>query len=301
MTVPARADVNITAVQVGDTNEVIISYDATSEPNLIRAFAFDIQLDNDANIVSVSGLSIDYWVYPGSIQITADGRITDIGSIGADYADLPGYTLLGPPDANGVTLEAASLYAPVGPGSPNSPYKTGDLASIIVSGDTCLSIRANVPRAGATGVVMEDPNELVTVNYPPACIPIDVINQPVECLKSWAPEYPTWVQWGRPPCWCYQRQCNGDADGIKSGPFWVGIPELSGFRAAFNKTDLVLANITNGICYDCDHNKTGPFRVGIPDLDCLRRCFNKPHCPCCDLDGDCILTPEDKYNFWETP
>jgi len=52
-TVPAQADVYITAAQVGDTNEVIISFDATSETNLVRAFALDIKLDNDANIVSV--------------------------------------------------------------------------------------------------------------------------------------------------------------------------------------------------------------------------------------------------------
>jgi hypothetical protein len=264
-TVPARADVYITLSHVQDTNVVTIGFDATSETNLIRAFALDIRLDNDANIVSVVGLSPDYWVYPGSIQIAADG----------------------------MTLEAASLYAPVGPGSPNAPAKSGDLAEIIVDGDTCLTITANVARAGPTGVVMEDPNEIVHVHLSSICVDTNCCPPP-ECMKLTCPDYPTWEQWDKPLCWCCARQCRGDADCIKTGPFWVGIPDLNGLRAAFNKIDTVLAMVPNGICHDCDHKKTGPFRVGIPDLDCFRRCFNKPELQCPECPTDC-------YNFWWTP
>ncbi|NIP33055.1 MAG: hypothetical protein GWN67_25485 [Phycisphaerae bacterium] len=291
---PALADVNITATQVGETNEVIISFDATSETNLVRAFGLDITLDNDVNIISVTGLSSDYWVYPGTIQIDAQGNITYAGTIVAEVGDLPGDTLPGPPDGNGVTLECASLYAPVGPGSPNAPAKSGDICSIIVSDDTCLSISANVSRAGPTGVVMENPDEVVTVNYPASCIVIDVNIPDDECMKDTAPEYPEWEAWGKPLCWCYSRQCRGDADGIKTGPFWVAIPDLNMFRAAFNKSDLVLQGVTNGICSDADHIKTGPFRVAIPDLNIFRAYFNKPELsvPVCDPAN---------YNWWETP
>jgi hypothetical protein len=293
-TVPARADVNITAAQVGETNEVIISFDATGETNLVRAFALDIRLDNDANIVSATGLSADYWVYPGTIQIAADGTVSSYGSIAAEYGDLPGDTLVGPPDGNGVTLEAASLYAPVGPGSPNAPAKSGDLATLIIDKDCLLCISANVSRAGATGVVMENPDEVVTVNYP-VCIEVNV-PEPItdECMKDTAPEFPEWEQWGKPLCWCYARQCRGDADGIKTGPFWVAIPDLNMFRAAFNKSDLVLENVVNGICSDADHIKTGPFRVAIPDLNIFRAYFNKPELSV----PEC---PMDNYNWFETP
>jgi hypothetical protein len=294
---PAMADVNITVAQVGEPcdGRVQISWDATSETNLVRAFALDIQLDNDANIVSATGLSADYWVYPGTIQIDASGNITDSGTIAAEYGDLPGDTLPGPPDSNGVTLEAASLYAPVGPGSPNAPATSGILAEIVVDANTCLTISANVSRAGPTGVVMENPDEVVTVNYPAVCF---FVNVPVpideECMKESAPEFPEWEAWGKPLCWCYSRQCRGDADGIKTGPFWVAIPDLNMFRAAFNKSDLVLQTVTNGICSDADHVKTGPFRVAIPDLNIFRAYFNKPELsvPECDPSN---------FNWWETP
>jgi len=53
-TVPARADVYITAAQVGDRNEVIISFNARSEPNLGRPYTLDVRPDDDANIAEVT-------------------------------------------------------------------------------------------------------------------------------------------------------------------------------------------------------------------------------------------------------
>jgi hypothetical protein len=122
--------------------------------------------------------------------------------------------------------------------------------------------------------------------------------QEQECLKSSAPEYADWVAWGMPDCWCYPRQCRGDADGCKTGPFWVAIPDLQGFRNCFNKDPILPPGC---ICYDFDHVKTGPFRIAIPDLNIFRMYFNTINVPCCDIDGDCILQPEDKYNFWINP
>ena len=111
------------------------------------------------------------------------------------------------------------------------------------------------------------------------------------CIKETDPEYPDWIEWGRPECWCYLRQCRGDADGIKTGPFWVAIPDLNALKAALNKIDTVLATIPNGICSDFDHTKTGPFRVAIPDLNIFRTYFNKPElvvpeCYCVDICPD---------------
>ncbi|MBW8042533.1 MAG: hypothetical protein FVQ85_21405 [Planctomycetes bacterium] len=117
---------------------------------------------------------------------------------------------------------------------------------------------------------------------------------PPECMKTSAPEYAVWEAWGKPACWCYSRQCRGDTDGIKIGPFWVAIPDLNIFRSAFNKTDIVLANVANGICADFDHTKSGPFRVAIPDLNMLRINHGKIEA----LIPECDRT---NYNFWETP
>jgi hypothetical protein len=131
--------------------------------------------------------------------------------------------------------------------------------------------------------------------------PVDMafaITSKKECLKPWAPEYADWIAWGRPDCWCCKRQCRGDADCAITGPFWVALPDLNILKAAFNKADDPLRLIPRGICADFDHAKTGPFRVALPDLNILKAHFNKRIVPCCDLNGDCILTPADKYLFW---
>src|SRR4030042_793612 len=128
--VPSRADVTITMAQVGDTNEFIISVIST-ETSLIRAFALDIKLtengsDPDPKVLEVTALNPGYWVYPGTIQIDAEGEITNYGSPVAEYGDLPSDTLPGI-DSNGVTVEVASLYYPVGPGYPNATAPDGAL------------------------------------------------------------------------------------------------------------------------------------------------------------------------------
>ncbi|NIP24717.1 MAG: hypothetical protein GWN67_29290 [Phycisphaerae bacterium] len=120
-----------------------------------------------------------------------------------------------------------------------------------------------------------------------------------ECLNKNAVGYADWTAWSRPDCWCYQRQCRGDIDGIKTGPFWVAIPDLNIFRSAFNKFDTQLVTIPNGICADLDHIKTGPFRVAIPDLNIFRAYFNKTTLlvPTCDQPP----IYSGPYNFWTKP
>ena len=116
----------------------------------------------------------------------------------------------------------------------------------------------------------------------------------LDCMASTNPHYADWVAWGKPDCWCYSRQCRGDIDGIKTGPFWISALDKAALRAAFNKTDIELADVPNGICADLDHLKFGPFRVQSLDKIIFRTFFNKPAClmPECDSTG---------YNFWITP
>lgn len=288
--VPALADVNITAAQVGDTNEVIISWDATGETNYVRAFGINVQLDSDANVLSATGLSADYWVYPGTIQIAADGTISFIGSIAAEYGDLPSDTLPGPPDGTGVTLEAASLYAPPGDDA-NAPEKSGDLASIIISKSCTLCISANVSRAGATGVVMENPDEVVTVNYS-ACIDVNIITEEPECLKDTDPGYNTWKQLGSPKCWCYSHQCQGDADGTAVFGRYVALSDLNILKDGFGKTVVQLESVPNGLCGDFDHTAVFGRPVALSDLNILKANFGVMGLP------DCPMT---NINYWETP
>ena len=207
---PAWADVNITAaVDTGNACRVIISFDATGEPNLVRAFALNIQ-SNDANIVDVELLSADYVIHPGTIVIDTQGEVTDYGSPVAPESDLPSDTLAGL-GSTGVTIEMASLYAPVGPGSPNAPAPSGQLIAVTVADDCTLTITANVSRAGSTGVVMESPDEVVTVNLP---APIVVTG----C--------------GGPVCWTFAGQPCGDTDG--SGA--VNFADLVKLKASWLKS-----------------------------------------------------------------
>ena len=126
-----------------------------------------------------------------------------------------------------------------------------------------------------------------------------IIQQTTDCVKSDAPFYDEWVgagkPWSKPDCWCFRRNCRGDADGIQTGPFWVAIPDLNILRSGFNQFDSFLTQET--ICADFDHITTGPFRVAIPDLNILRSSgynqFLIPECPL-DWDGD----GDDDYNFW---
>jgi len=128
-----------------------------------------------------------------------------------------------------------------------------------------------------------------------------------ECLKSSAAEYSIWTNanWNRPSCWCYQRNCRGDADGIKTGLYWVASPDLTILKAGYGKTDTVLKTISSGgvpgICADFDRAKTGLYRVASPDLTILKTYYGKSaaNVPCCDIaPTDCTLAAGDKWNFW---
>jgi O-glycosyl hydrolase len=129
----------------------------------------------------------------------------------------------------------------------------------------------------------------------PDYVDVDVIG----CLSSGAPEYADWTVWGKPDCWCYDRQCRGDIDGRKIVS-WVSLADLNLLKSAFNKADTILKNIPNGICADLNHAKTGGVRVQTADFHILKSFFDKAETsvPCCDANADCALQENDKYNFW---
>ena len=84
-------------------------------------------------------------------------------------------------------------------------------------------------------------------------------------------DYDEWVLVGKPDCWCYPRQCRGDADGISEGEksYWVGAMDLDVLTAAWYKP---LGDISgNEICADSDHSPAGRkrWRVSTNDLNTL--------------------------------
>jgi len=247
-TAPAWADVNITAaVDAGNSCRVIISFDASGEPNLVRAFSLDIQADNDANIIGVELLSTDYVIHPGTIVIDTSGNVSDYGSPVAPESDLPSDTLAGL-GSGGVTIEMASLYAPVGPASPNAPASSGQLVAVTVSDDCTLTISANVSRAGSSGVVMESPDEVVTVNLP-------------------APTVVTGC--GGPPCWLAAGQKCGDTNMDNNCNF----ADLVALKASWLKND---PDPLYNPCADFDRSGG----VNFADLVRLKAYWLKSTVPC---------------------
>ena len=172
---PALAAVDVTAIRVG--NLVIVKYDATTEPNLPRAFALDITVDSGAVIKKNPGRATigsacedpyeygDFDIFPGSAGVDINdttGQIDSYGSSVADPCDFPSDTKLGY-GTNGITFEGGTLYAPTGPGSPNAPPLTGILLKFWICQDANVTITENTVRGG---IVLEDGTNPVTTNLP---------------------------------------------------------------------------------------------------------------------------------------
>ena len=171
---PAWAtDVTVTATQVGDTNQVEISYSA--DVNLPRAFGLDITV-TDGNIIACTAAMKGectatvkgFGIFPGTIQIDADGYVTDDGTPAAP----PGAKgALGGLGTNGITIEMGSLYQ-----DGNEPPLSGVLCTITVTESCTVNIAGNAARCGmgseALGVVMVDWVEAPFVTYIPGTVSI---------------------------------------------------------------------------------------------------------------------------------
>jgi hypothetical protein len=275
---PAWARVDIKCSNSGKV--ITVSY-VVSEPNKVSGFGLDITVDSGAKIIDVSNYPLvttngKYWVYPGSIDIV-NGEVNDVGS---PVADPNSAGALGGIGTSGITIEMGALYSPTGDNSPNSPPLTGNLLSFTVDKDCCVTITENATRGG---VVLTNPASNPDVNSPGVGTTPKFCITEVECLPNTVPYYSQWVAVGKPNCWCYPRQCHGDADGKKEGSakggyFYVGPSDLNILVPAYLVREPPIGpgivSIPNGICADFAHNqegsaKGGYFRVGPSDLNIL--------------------------------
>jgi len=205
--ITAWARVDIWCTFEGD--QVTVNYRVVGEPNKVSAFALDITVDNGAKIKSISNLSSDYWVYPGSIQIV-DGEVNDVGSPICD-PNSPG--ALGGLDTNGITIEMGALHDP--PGDAYLP-SSGVLLKFRVDPiqDVSVIIRENAVRGG---VVLTNPSlpldpNITNCSFCFACFPCTYLT------------YKDWLALKKPNCWCgklgtpqWPYQCDGDAAGDVQG------------------------------------------------------------------------------------
>ena len=254
------------------TDECAVHYDASGDAELPRAFALDITLDT-GTIETLVSSDPCFWVHPGNIVIET-GVVTNEGSpIAVQDTNYPGREEEGL-GTDGITIEMGSLYDPNDPDHQDPPPDSGELLRITVD-DAFLPIAVSIAENAARGgVVMEDASEddpNIT-----GCTMLAAI----ECYAG-QPDYSEWVAAGKPTCWCYPRQCLGDADGLPFGKsnYWVTTPDLDILSAAWNQNNG--PTTAPGSCADFDHLPFGKsnYRVTTPDLDILSLNWNQNNLP----------------------
>ncbi|MFA5251376.1 MAG: LamG-like jellyroll fold domain-containing protein [Phycisphaerae bacterium] len=93
-----------------------------------------------------------------------------------------------------------------------------------------------------------------------------VVSEGSECYVG-MPDYDTqWTPAGRPRCWCYLRQCKGDADGRPEtkNNVWVANRDLAVLKSAWQ-----IANgpVGPGACADFDHKTETKSNYRVSNLD----------------------------------
>jgi hypothetical protein len=259
--------VDVTINSAADGNVVTISYvlDAGA-PNNIRAFALDITVDACGVIDDVNCLNADYYIYPGSINISG-GEVQDYGDCVCNQGDYPSDTL-GGIGTQGVTVEMASLYE----GDGNAPPASGDLLELTIGGcdDVNVAIAENAIRGG---IVLEDPSVDPDVVLNGTQVNLDSCYD--GCFDQLHADFAEWQSVGEPDCWCYTYQCEGDADGLstgtlKDGYFYVTNEDLTILLNAWKKDPLDPGDICADFTRTIDGTlKDGYFRVENADLTVL--------------------------------
>lgn len=201
----------------------------------------------------------------GTITIV-NGVVIDWGTPVAPSGD-PG--ALGGIGTSGVTVEICSLYDMDNANDGNKPAASGCLFKITTNKACNVTVAANSIRGG---VVCED-GLSATTN-----LPITFGGPPPDCFPINHPKYNEWVSVGKPDCWCYPRQCHGDADGCPQGisttGYWsVGSNDLAYVVCAFTIKEPPKGPGLQGnlICADFARDRqgtttTGYWRVGTNDL-----------------------------------
>ncbi|HBG78016.1 MAG TPA: hypothetical protein DDW84_04085 [Phycisphaerales bacterium] len=279
---PSFGAVTMTLTQVGDSNVYNVNY-ATSDANLPRAFALTVSVAGGGKISAVTPTMTGqctegtrgYGIFPGTIDINGvTGFVNSYGSPVAPSGD-PGAAGTGLGTST-VVLEMGSLYV-----DNNTPAASGILCTVTID---CNGATVNQTLSAALestyrgGVVMEDGDQpavtIADATYT-GCVPVVT-----ECYAGMA-DYAQWVDAGKPNCWCYVRQCKGDADGLKQGDaktgyYYVGTGDLTILTGAWKVLNPPFGPGLAGTqgCADFDHlkqgdAKTGYYRVGTGDLTIL--------------------------------
>jgi hypothetical protein len=264
------ATVTLTCATNVVTRTVTVSYN--SDPCFVRAFGLNLNVTG-ATITAVTALDPNYRIYPGQIQIDPNHNYR-VTSYGNPYktSDL---------GTASVPVELGSLYTtdPCYVSDPNLGYGkkpkagTHPLLSFVISGVGCPLIFSVTANAARGGIVMEDATQATSTYCSGTMLPN-------ECYAGMA-DYAELTAAGKPTCWCFPRQCHGDADGKKQGGsaagyYYVGSNDLAILVSAWQIKDSPKGPGISAAqaCADFDHKRQGGsaagyYRVGSNDLASL--------------------------------
>jgi hypothetical protein len=257
MAAPSRVTITCTPSTVGDVNWVTVSY--STDHNLIRAFGLDITLTpTDGNIVDVCSFDLNYRIYPGQIEINANGEVTDYNKPYA-FSDIN--------DANNnIAIEMGSLYTTDSNYASDSnagynmiPGTSGTLLKFAYINATGYTVDVNVRRGG---IVMEDPCETPTLDSPLCssdCFYKDMVDKCGRTITQAMVD--RWVTLGKPDCWCYPCHCRGDInnDGL------INNTDLKGVAAQSWKYAWITYHHCSDTNYDGSINNSDLKGTGLGD------------------------------------
>jgi hypothetical protein len=162
------------------------------------------------------------------------------------------------------------------------------------------------PCADANSVTIESSPSMESSIAPPA-------DPETDCVKSTAFFYSDWLKFGKPACWCFARNCHGDAHGKKvgnpaQGYSYVTTADLgtlvSGWQVKEPPIGRGIMSVGNGICADFDRKEQGNSiigfsRIGPGDLNILIAHWNVKEPPKGPGVPECMATGH--YNFFVNP
>ena len=286
---PAMADVTFDGSETGGV--VTISYTSTDAP---RGVALLLTCTGTVEITGYVAADADYNCFIDYAFTNPDGY--DVDPPPAEQhpladPDNPGVIPALPATVVSVCMGVLDTTGAQGAG----PANADPLVQLTVTGEGTIEMTADTLRGPDSGVVGSE----IPSNLSDGAVSIDVGDGIVECIKADSPLYDTWSDLGKPDCWCYARNCRGDADGKKIGDYWVQGEDLNILIDAYFDLDGDLP--VGGICADFDHKKIGDYRVQGEDLNILIEYYfdeegDISECPK-DWDGDL----DDDYNDWKVP
>jgi len=246
---------------------------ASNDANVPVGISFKVALSDGATVNSSADVV-------SSLSTAFNANIDYANSAGTAYTALGQGHPLAKADAPGEVVFPAGTFAVCmgsllqSPAAP--PASTANLITLQAHQGTAGTASATISAdtAGRGGSVGK--GTAFSVVYPAAAVTLTF-----ECFPTGNAKYAEWVSVGKPNCWCFARQCHGDADGLKQGAtisgFWyVGSNDLAVLVSAWQiKEPTKGPGLTgNQICADFARDKQGAtisgfWRVGSNDLALL--------------------------------